>query len=186
MHDCHMNVLNVTKQNKIHDYWHGYIIISLHLDNHYMRKLMSVYALKILNEKSVLFHCTTKAKKQHNRCNVKHRSCRQLSNTSFSDWFSGGNNFYSLSSRWEKSRVNDAQNVCLHALLPLHDRSIILIRNVSFPEGWGIQQQHGGYLDESEETARRGMIPSTLAPLTTHSTGQKHTSLQCTHPCRAT
>lgn len=45
----------------------------------------------------------------------------------------------------------------------------------------------GGYLDESEET-HRGMIPSTLA--TTHSTGQnppktKHTSLQCTHPSRA-
>lgn len=76
-----------------------------------------------------------------------HRKTLQLQaikQTSVSDWYLRDNNLYSLSSRWEETRVNDAQNVCLHALLPLHDRSIILIRNVSFPEGWGIQQQHGG------------------------------------------
>lgn len=76
-----------------------------------------------------------------------HRKTLQLQaikETSVSDCFFQGNNLYSLSSRWEETGVNDAQNGCLHALLPLHDRSIILIRNVSFPEGWGIQQQHRG------------------------------------------
>lgn len=62
--------------------------------------------------------------------------------------------------------------LCFHALLLLHDRSIILIRDVSFPEGRGIQQQHGGYLHESE-TTRRGIITSQLAV---------HTRLhKCTH-----
>lgn len=33
---------------------------------------------------------------------------------------------------------------CCHTLLLLPNRSIMLILDVSFPEGWGIQQQHGG------------------------------------------
>lgn len=61
--------------------------------------------------------------------------------------------------------------LCFHALLPLHDRSIILIRNVSFPEGWGIQQQHGGIL-----RWKRGNTPrhDHLHAHCTHSTAQKH------------
>lgn len=62
---------------------------------------------------------------------------------------------------------------CCHALLLMHDRSIILILDVSFPEVGG----HGsstGNLDE-KETTRRGIITFLFSPHT-----PDHTHLQCT------
>lgn len=80
-------------------------------------------------------HNKTK-KKQQNRCNVKHRSCRQLSNTSFSDWFSGGNNFYS-----SQFQVGEKQSKWCSECVP--PRSAALARQIHHPDtqrviSWGL------------------------------------------------
>lgn len=65
-----------------------------------------------------------------------------------------------------------------HALLLLHDRSIILILDVSFPEGRGNTAATQGDLYE-RETTRRSIITSPLLHKHTH----VYTSLL--HPCKS-
>lgn len=112
--------------------------------------------------KSRFSHCTTLKKKQ-NRCTVKQLcSYRRVRNLNVIFLIFPANKFYSISSRWEETRVNDAQNVCCASTLccPCTTDPSSWYATCHFLRAGEYSSNTGGYLDESEAT-RRGMITST-------------------------